>query len=290
MRPRTLLLGAGGQVGWELHRALDSPELVALDRTQADLARPETLRDLVRAHRPAVILNAAAYTAVDAAEKDEAAARTVNAEAVAVLADEAKRVDALLVHYSTDYVFDGAAHAPYREGDRVDPLSAYGRTKLAGEQAIAASGVRHLVLRTSWVYAGRGKNFLLTMLRLARERDELRVVADQRGAPTWARSIAQATAALLGKAASQPVRRTLHMSCGGITSWQGFAARIVERGSARGLCRKVPVHPITTADYPTPARRPAYSVLDNGRLQSEFGITMPHWEIALEECLAEMNP
>ena len=281
-----LLLGRNGQVGWELHRLLArDPNFVALDRAQADLAQPEVLRALVRKHRPQVILNAAAYTAVDAAEKDEAAAHAINGQAPGVLAEEAARAGTLLVHYSTDYVFDGTATAPYREDAPTHPVSAYGRSKLAGEEAVRASGCRHLILRTSWVYASRGKNFLLTILRLANERDELRVVADQVGSPTWARSIAEATVKLAASAGAANVARTLHMTCGGQASWQEFASRIVEQGAALGLCRRVPVRPITTAEYPLPSRRPAYSMLSNELLNREFGVRLPDWPVALEQCL-----
>lgn len=288
---RILLTGRSGQVGSELQGAL-APlgEVSAPGRDDLDLARPDTLRKAVAAARPAVIVNAAAYTAVDAAEKDEARAAAVNAEGPRVLAEEAARCGALLVHYSTDYVFDGAHGAPYREEDPTRPLSAYGRTKLAGEEAIRASGCRHLILRTSWVYAPRGKNFLLTMLRLANERPELRVVADQVGSPTSARAIAEATAGIVRKAMADRGRGgTFHLTCAGLVSWHGFASRIVERGAALGLCRRVPVVPITTSDYPTPATRPAFSGLSNEKLVREFGLRMPPWEDALEACLADLS-
>ena len=302
---RILLLGRGGQVGWELQRLLEpAAQLIAPPRDEADLAQPEALRAKVRQWRPEVIVNAAAYTAVDAAEKDEALARVINADAPRVLAQEAALAGALLVHYSTDYVFDGCKREPYREDDAVAPASAYGRTKLAGEEAIRASGCRHLILRTSWVYAPRGKNFVLTILRLARELSrpwaaptdgelrelsrpgaaptELRVVADQVGSPTSARSLAEATV----KALARRAEGTYHATGAGVTSWHGFAERIVAAGSRLGLCHEIPVRAITTADYPTPARRPAYSVLDNTRLQAELGIRLPTWEVALDQCLA----
>ena len=299
---RILLLGRSGQVGYELQRLLaPDAQLIAPGRDEADLQQPESLRARLRDWRPEVIVNAAAYTAVDAAEKEEALAHTINADAPRVLAQEAAQLGALLVHYSTDYVFDGTRREPYREDDPVAPASAYGRTKLAGEQAIRDSGCRHLILRTSWVYAPRGRNFVLTLLRLANERDELRVVADQVGSPTSARSLAVATVAVLERVGRQSLadnggmgmppyglkrgESTCHATGAGVTSWHGFAERIVERGAALGLCRKVPVRPIATADYPTPARRPAYSVLDNGRLLAEWGIRLPGWEEALDECL-----
>lgn len=261
-------------------------ELIAPGREDADLRRGDALRERIRLWRPQVIINAAAYTAVDAAEKEEELAHAINAEAPAAIAQEAAALGARLVHYSTDYVFDGHARVPYREDDPVAPLSAYGRTKLAGERAIRASGCRHLVLRTSWVYAPRGKNFVLTMLRLAREKPELRVVADQSGSPTSARSLARATAELL---ANDRVQGTFHATGAGVTTWHGFAERIVAAGARLGLCPVVPVRPIATADFPTPARRPAWSVLDNGRLFQESGVRLPPWEAALDECLQELR-
>jgi dTDP-4-dehydrorhamnose reductase len=285
VKRRVLLLGRSGQVGGELQRLLEpAVALAAPARDEADLEQLDALRQCVRQARPQVILNAAAYTAVDAAENDEARARVINAGAPALLAQEAAELDALLVHYSTDYVFDGAAREPYTEGDPVAPVSAYGRTKLAGEEAIRASGCRHLILRTSWVYAPRGRNFVRTMLRLARERGELRVVADQRGAPTSARALAQATYELL----ERTIQGTFHATCRGVTTWHGFAERIVATGSRLGLCPAVAVHGIATTDYPTPARRPAWSVLDNGRLWREAGIRLPDWPVSLDECLAEI--
>lgn len=282
-----LLIGRSGQVGWELESLLNSSkaDFTAGSRAEFDLLKPDELRAKVRARNPRVILNAAAYTAVDAAEKDERVAHTINAEAPAVLAEEARRMGALLVHYSTDYVFDGGKDTPYCEDDSVNPVSAYGRTKLAGEEAIRASGCRHVILRTAWVYAPRGKNFVLTMLRLANERSELSVVADQVGSPTSARSLAAATLQVVTAVGDKAIDRTYHATGAGVTSWHGFAERIVQRGAELGLCRKVPVRPITTAEYPTPARRPAYSVLDNGRLAADLGIRLPAWEPALDDCL-----
>ena len=287
---RILLLGRSGQVGFELQRLLAPiAQLSAPGRDEIDLQNSDSLRARVRELRPDVILNAAAYTAVDAAEKEEALAHAINADAPGALAQEAAQLGALLVHYSTDYVFDGSKRTPYREDDPVAPVSAYGRTKLAGEEAIRASGCLHLILRTSWVYAPRGKNFVLTMLRLASERPELRVVADQVGSPTSARSLAEAAVQALDAVQAKPVRQTYHATGAGVTSWHGFAERIVERGAALGLCRRVPVKPITTAEYPTPARRPAYSVLDNARLAADLGVRLPAWETALDQCLAEIK-
>ena len=291
-----LLLGTYGQVGHELRRAL-APlgEVVCATRDgqleghpgceSADLDRPTTLGALVERIGPDVVVNAAAYTAVDRAEAASEAAFRVNAESPAALAAACASRDALLVHYSTDYVFDGTATRPYREEDPVAPLTEYGRSKLAGEVAIRGSGARHLVFRTAWVYADRGSNFMLTMLRLARERDELRVVADQTGTPTPAALIADVTASIL----SRPFERSglWHLTAQGETTWHGFASAIVARAQARGLIAHAPrVVPIATADYPTPARRPAYSRLDCSRLERDFGIVLPEWRAALDAVLS----
>ena len=299
MAPTILLTGKNGQIGAELCRLLPTlGNLVSFGRHELDLSKPDSIRDAVRHLRPQLIVNAAAYTQVDQAEKEEPAAYAVNAEAPALLAEEAGKLGAVLVHYSTDYVFDGSKNSPYDEADSPNPLNAYGRTKLAGEQAIRASGVAHFIFRTSWVYAPRGRNFLLTILRLSTERDELRVVSDQRGAPTSSREIAAATLRVLASLAArgwQPdsfsaVAGTYHMTAAGETSWHQFAEAILEERSrvssdvpwlaaATGnlplLTRRVV--PISTAEYPTPARRPAYSVLSNARLQQTFGFQLPHW-------------
>lgn len=283
---RILLTGGNGQVGWELARSLQPlGEVAAPDRAGFDLADPDRMRGVLRELRPAVIVNPAAYTAVDKAESEPALAAAINATAPGILAEEAKRLDALLVHYSTDYVFDGSKPAAYTEADPTCPVNTYGRTKLAGEEAIRASGCRHLILRTSWVYGMRGRNFLLTMLKLARERDELRVVADQFGAPTWSRMIAATTALMLARHRDQ--QGVYHFVAGGETSWHGFAAAIVAQGHAQGLLAKTPpVHRIASADFPTPARRPANSRLDCGRLKSDFGLAQPDWRLQLDLCLA----
>jgi dTDP-4-dehydrorhamnose reductase len=272
---RILLTGATGQVGWELRRTL-APlgEVKSFDRFGLDLADTPPLVATVRALQPAVIVNAAAYTAVDKAESERDMAFAVNATAPRVLAEEAKRIGALLVHYSTDYVFDGEKGSPYVENDSPHPINAYGESKRAGEQAILGSGCRHLILRTSWVYGPRGRNFYLTMLRLAKERPELRVVDDQLGAPTSSLEIARATPTLLGKDA----QGLYHMTAAGETTWCGFARAILARA---GLA--TPVVPIATADYPTPARRPRNSRLDCARLRSDFGVALASWEEALAE-------
>lgn len=286
---RILVTGRDGQVGWELQRSLAVlGEVIAVDRRQLDLANPEQAASVVRELKPQIIVNAAAYTAVDKAETEEPLARAVNALTPGAMAREAHKLGALFVHYSTDYVFDGSASAPYAEDDRVSPVSAYGRTKEEGERLIRDSGARHLILRTAWVYGVRGKNFLQTMLRLARERERLRVVGDQIGSPTWSRQIAEATAALTVKLGTTAVRDTLNLSSQGQTSWHGFASAIVEHGSALGLCPAIPVDAISTADYPTPAHRPAYSVLSGDKLRTEHGLALPGWNESLQLCLADL--
>jgi len=262
-------------------------EVRAATRHEAELTDEAGLRALVREVRPRAIVNAAAYTAVDRAESEPALAQAVNAEAPRVLAEEAAALGALLVHYSTDYVFDGLKSAPYVESDPTGPLGVYGASKLAGEQAIAASGCRHLVFRTSWVYCARGRNFLLTMRKLLAERDEVRVVNDQRGAPTWARAIAQATAAVLSKVGpgfdlEPDADGVYHMTAAGETTWYGFARAIL---AAMPGSPAVRLTPIATVEYPTPARRPANSVLSNERLTREFGVRLPAWEQGLADCL-----
>ncbi|MGZ3184505.1 MAG: dTDP-4-dehydrorhamnose reductase [Telluria sp.] len=280
---KILLTGASGQVGHELERSLQGlGEVVAVDRGRMDLANLDQVREVVRAVRPHLIVNPAAYTAVDKAEAEPELARTVNALAPEVMAREAKALGAALVHYSTDYVFDGSKPGAYVETDPTNPLNVYGRTKLEGEQAIAASGVPHLILRTSWVYGMRGKNFLLTMLKLGKEREELRVVDDQHGAPTWARTIADTTALMLAQARADDWwahnSGIYHLSSRGQTTWCGFTRAIL--AAAGSSCR---VTPIGTADYPTPARRPANSVMNADKL--ERLVRLPDWETALHLCM-----
>ena len=290
-----MLFGASGQVGHELARALPAiGDVVIPDRASYDLAKPHTLRAAVDAARPDVVVNAAAFTAVDKAETEATIAAAANAEAPAQLAAGAAACGALLVHYSTDYVFDGTKPAPYSEDDAPNPLGVYGRTKLAGEEAIRSSGADHLIFRTSWVYAARGHNFLLTMLRLAAEREQLRVVGDQIGAPTWARDIAEGTVAALkidlGRRRSGRFESaTLNLTASGATSWHGFAAAIVAGARARGAkleCREVVR--IGTADYPTPARRPANSRLSGEKLRERYGLVLPQWDESLGRCLDEI--
>jgi dTDP-4-dehydrorhamnose reductase len=280
---RILVTGANGQVGYELARVLPAHgEVIAADRAALDLASPDAIVAAMRETKPHVVVNAGAYTAVDLAERERDAAFAVNARAPQVLAEEAKRCDALLVHYSTDYVFDGNAATPYDESAATAPLNVYGESKLAGEHAIAGSGAHALVLRTSWVYSTRGKNFLLTIRRLAAERDELRIVADQVGTPNWARTLAEATSRLIAQGVPALAERAglYHMSSTGSTTWHGFARAIV------GNADKPRVTAIATSDYPTPARRPAYGVLDTRRFHGAFGFSLPPWEEALAACLA----
>lgn len=279
---RILVAGRNGQVGWELERAL-APlgEVVALDRAALDLARPDRILEAVREIRPDIIVNAAAYTAVDKAESEPDLAMAINGTAPGLLAEEAKRSGALLVHYSTDYVFDGTKQDAYTEEDEPNPINAYGRTKLAGERAVQAIGGRHLILRTSWVYGLRGHNFLRTMLRLSAERDALRIVADQFGAPTWSRMIAGATALALAR--PEPPTGLYHLAAGGRTSWHGFAQAILDAQGWKGK-----VDAIATADYPLPAKRPANSVLDGARLADAAGLRLPEWSASLALCLADL--
>jgi dTDP-4-dehydrorhamnose reductase len=256
--------------------------VIACDRSKLDLGDRDALVGAVRSIRPHLIVNAAAYTAVDRAESEVARAEAVNTIAPAILAEEAKRIDAVLMHFSTDYVFDGASAVPYDELAPTHPLNVYGRTKRDGERAIAAIGGANLIFRTSWVYGLRGGNFLLTMLRLAAEREELRVVADQSGVPNWSRDLAEAIATLVGQGLLALVERAglYHLSASGPTSWFDFARAIV------GEVERPRVVPITTAEYPTPARRPAYGVLASAKFERTFGFALPTWRDALTRCLA----
>jgi dTDP-4-dehydrorhamnose reductase len=294
---RILLLGATGQVGWELNRSLQPlGEVLAPPRIEADFSQPETLRGVVRASGAEIIVNAAAYTAVDKAESEESIAYAVNATAPTVLAQEAERLGSLLVHYSTDYVFDGEGAEPYVEGDMPHPINAYGRTKLAGDQGIQSAGCRHLIFRTSWVYASRGQNFVKTILRLAEQRDELKIVDDQIGAPTSARLIADVTGNILAKMHSGSTRSnddlcgTYNLTSSGSASWYGFAKTILAArnvGSSAGENNPVLI-PIPAKDYPLPAQRPKNSRLNCDKLIARFGINLPHWETSARLCLEEI--
>jgi len=309
MKPEILLTGVNGQVGHELSVFLPRVgRVTALTRDQLDLSKPDEIRRVVRAVKPNLIVNPAAYTAVDKAESDERSAGDINAHAPAVFAEEGKRIGALLVHYSTDYVFDGLKGSPYTENDPANPQNVYGRTKLGGEHAIQESGVAHLIFRTAWVYGARGRNFFLTILRLATQREELKIVNDQVGAPTSSREIARATARVLEgiyagdqNPSSLPgMSGVYHMTAGGETTWYEFARTILQRAGKTD--RSLPwfaaatnnsplvaqrVLPIPTKEYPTPARRPAYSVLSNAKLDRQFHVQLPPWQTQLESVFAD---
>ena len=288
---KILLIGCNGQLGRELRRSLAClGELVAVDSDRLDLANPRAVRDAVRAMKPTAIVNAAAYTAVDQAEAEPALAEAVNAAAPGILAEETRRLGTLLIHYSTDYVFDGTKQTPYTEDDIPAPLGAYGRSKLAGERAVGAAGGRHLIFRTSWVFGLHGANFMKTMLRLGRERDELRaplrVVGDQVGAPTWTRHLADVAALTLAR--REIPGGLYHLANAGETSWHGYAEAIFAEALRAGLMEKAPtVHRITSADYPLPAARPANSRLDCSRFRRDFGLALPDWRTGLIDCLAD---
>jgi dTDP-4-dehydrorhamnose reductase len=294
---KILLFGKGGQVGWELQRSL-APlgELAALDFDStdhhADFTRPAALADTVRAIKPDLIVNAAAHTAVDKAEGEPGLAATLNAEAPRVLAAEAHKLGAWLVHYSTDYVFDGSGKLPRTEDAPTGPLSVYGRTKLEGEQHIRASGCRHLILRTSWVYAARGGNFARTMLKLAAERESLKVIDDQFGAPTGADLLADVTAHAIRAALRDPaLAGTYHAVAAGETTWHRYATLVIEWARAQGLSVKVPpgaVQAVPTTEFPTPAQRPLNSRLDTTKLRRSFGLTLPPWEAGVQRMLREV--
>jgi dTDP-4-dehydrorhamnose reductase len=293
---KILLLGKNGQVGWELQRSLGVlGELTALDRHSTpcgDLSQLEALAQTVRTLRPDVIVNAAAHTAVDKAESETALARTLNATAPAALAQAAADTGAWLVHYSTDYVFDGSGTRPWQEGDATGPLGVYGQSKLEGEQAIAASGCKHLIFRTSWVYAARGGNFAKTMLRLAQERERLTVIDDQRGAPTGADLIADVTAQAIRMALQQPQLSGLyHLVAAGETSWHGYASHAIARAREMrpDLAWKVgEIAPVPTSAFPTPAQRPLNSRLDTHKLRQAFGLSLPHWRQGVDRLLTEI--
>ncbi|MBD8049557.1 dTDP-4-dehydrorhamnose reductase [Limnohabitans radicicola] len=294
---KILLLGKNGQVGWELQRSL-APlgEVIALDRHSSDfcgdLGQPERLAQTVADCRPDVIVNAAAHTAVDKAESEPELARRINAEAPAALAQAAARTGAWLVHYSTDYVFDGSGQEPWLEGDATGPLGVYGQTKLEGEQAIAASGCQHLIFRTSWVYAARGGNFAKTMLRLAQERERLTVIDDQWGAPTGADLIADVTAHAMRQALRDAsVSGVYHLVAGGETSWHGYASHVIAQ--AQKLRPELnwavkEIAPVPTTAFPTPAKRPSNSRLNTRKLQSQFALTLPHWQQGVDRLLSEI--
>jgi dTDP-4-dehydrorhamnose reductase len=313
---KILLFGRSGQIGWELaHRLVNLGDLTVLGSADVDFARPDAIRAAVRAIRPSLIVNAAAYTAVDKAESEPDLAWAINAQAPGVLAEEAVRVGSALVHYSTDYVFDGAKPEPYLESDPTNPLNVYGKTKLGGEQAIAhamaGSEGRFLIFRTSWVYGARGANFLLTMLRMAKERSELRIVDDQVGAPTSSEAIAEATVAVLARIFGEDLTQAgarlrlpkeialarfpadlsgiYHLTCSGATSWFGFAQEFLTRTAESSGAPLPTLIPIPTAEFPRPAHRPANSCLSCGLLGETFGVTLPTWQEALQRVLPTLS-
>ena len=291
---KILLIGKEGQVGGELSTLLQPlGELIIFGEEDLDLTQGDRIREKLRDVRPHIIVNAAAYTAVDKAEEQPDLALAVNGTAPAILAEEAKKLGAALVHYSTDYVFDGEKPEPYTEEDSPNPLGVYGRTKLAGDEAIQSTGLPHLIFRTAWVYGLKGKNFLLTIQRLAKERDELKIVDDQIGSPTWSRTIAQTTTNVLTQVLPQNSPGDLsrfeqasglyNLVCGGQTSWFGFAQAILEASSPSQDTKLIP---IPTSEYPTPAKRPKNSILSTEKLKSAFGISPPDWDVTLKYCLS----
>ena len=287
---KILLFGKNGQVGRELGKVLGAlGELIACDRKNFDLTEPELIREKIRLLQPDVIVNAAAYTAVDKAESEPDLAMMINGAAPGIIAEEAARLDALLIHYSTDYVFDGAKAVPYTEKDIPNPQNSYGRSKLAGELAIGKGAARYLIFRTSWVYDAQGKNFLNTIKRLGGERRELTIVNDQIGAPTWSREIARATVQAIEKYLAHPdpeqINGIYHLTAQGQTSWFGFAQTAAKYGLFDNIDHPPVLRAISSAEFPTPAKRPMYSVMSNAKLCNQFGIQLPDWEDSLQECL-----
>jgi dTDP-4-dehydrorhamnose reductase len=291
---RILLFGSDGQIGSRLAQLLTAPlEVVRCGRSEADLSDASTIRNVIRGSKPDVIINVAAYTAVDQAEKEPALARAVNAIAPGVMAEEAARLKSLLVHFSTDYVFDGRKSGPYTEEDTPAPLNVYGQSKLEGELHIQAADADYLILRTSWVYDSRGRNFLLTMLRLGRERDELRIVNDQTGIPNWAQAVAETVVDAMRHRSDADGRARLkgiyHVSAKGPATWFEFARAIFAHPKVARMSKVPRLVPITTADYPTPARRPVNSVLGTGKLEKDFGVISPPWQEGLDRCLRTLS-
>ncbi|WP_211460706.1 dTDP-4-dehydrorhamnose reductase [Collimonas silvisoli] len=294
---KILVTGKSGQVGYELERSLQGlGEIVALDRNQMDLSNLDQVRDVIRAVKPDLIINPAAYTAVDKAESEPELAMRINGEAPGVMAEEAQRLGAAMIHYSTDYVFDGTKSSAYTEEDRPNPQSVYGRTKLEGEKAVAQACPAHWIFRTSWVYGVHGGNFLKTILRLAKERENIRIVADQAGAPTWARTISRTTAAALRS--SVPVADHILATAGiynlcasGDTTWHGYAQHVVAQAQLQGLSLKLTseaIEAISTEAYPLPAPRPRNSRLATHKLQNAFQLSLPDWQVDMDSCLSEL--
>ena len=287
-----LLIGSQGQIAWELQVTLATlGNTIVLGSQELDLNNPDLIVDRVRSIQPQIIVNAAAYTAVDKAETESELCMSINANAPGILAELARQSQALLIHYSTDYVFDGQKTSSYVETDPTNPLGVYGASKLAGERAIIQVDCPHLILRTTWVYGNRGKNFLLTILRLAAEKSELKIVADQIGAPTWSRSIAEATSQIVAQCDRDrsSIKGLYNLSAAGSTSWHGFASEIVSQYRALYPERHLAVQnilPIPASDYPTPPQRPANSVLDNSKILADFGVQLPDWNLSLSQLLA----
>jgi len=288
-RPNILIIGRNGQVGWELMRTL-APlgNLTGVDYPEIDLTRADSIRQWIGSTKPQLIVNAAAYTAVDKAETEPDLCAAINTEAPGQLATAAAEIGALLVHYSTDYIFDGTKTTAYVETDAPNPLGVYGKTKLEGDEAVRQSGCDHLIFRLCWVYGGRGKNFLLTMMKLAAERETLKVVADQYGCPTWSRMIAETTAQAIGQTLrswkGSSLCGTYHLAASGHTNWHGFATAIIDSVPAdQRKCSTV--EPIPSSEYPTPAKRPPYSVLDCSKLEQTFGLRLPDWQTSLNQVL-----
>lgn len=295
--PVFLITGKNGQVGWELQRTLmPLGQVIALGREELDLSSPDNIRSVVQSVWPDVIVNAAAYTAVDRAEQESELAMQINGIAPGILASEAKKIGALMLHYSTDYVFDGSSGKPYLESDKPNPINKYGRTKLAGEQAIQSTNADYLILRTTWVYTSRGNNFLKTVLRLAQEREQLSIVDDQKGAPTWARFIAESTAHIIRQSLKEKYTgefesQLYHLTAGGVTSWFNFAEAVIKLAGDSVLKEKLnikSVRPIPTKDYPLPAKRPMSSVLSTEKLQKKYMLNIPDWEMALTLCFDDL--
>jgi dTDP-4-dehydrorhamnose reductase len=297
-RARILLIGSNGQVGWELQRCLATlGDIVAVDRPQVELSHPDSIRALFRHASPAVVVNAAAYTAVDKAENEPELATKINAVAPGVMAEESKRLGAAFFTYSTDYVFDGTKPEPYNESDQPNPISVYGRSKSEGDAAVQQVGGTYFIFRTSWVYGARGKNFLLTMTKLARERESLSVVNDQVGAPTWSRFIAESTAHVISKGIGETASRgerladyagLYNLACSGVTSWYGFTEWIVGNLKARGEERLAELTPIFSHQYPCAAKRPHNSVLNCDKLERNFGIRLPDWRVSAGYVMEEL--
>ena len=290
---KILVIGKNGQLGQDLVAKLRViREPIALGRSECDLGNSEQVRAVVRSCRPDVIINAAAYTAVDRAESEPELAHLINAAGPQILAEEARRLGALLLQYSTDYVFDGTQSGPYSELDSVCPINVYGRTKAEGEAAITASGCRHLIFRTSWVFSDHGTNFLLTMLKLAKDRDELRIVSDQVGAPTLTESIAQASIEALTVLEKSPTPDALygiyHMTASGETSWFGFAGEIFRLAAEASSARVPKLRPISTIEYPTPARRPLNSRMSCNKLRLNFGVSLPSWQAGVQVAMSSL--